>query len=177
MIALLAAVALAAGQPAPRPAAAKPAAPRSALSATQAGDWVVQGKSLSYIFKQRQTVMTGEPVKMTRTDATLTCKKVTLQNDEKDQLQTATCLGDVRFTRSTSVVTCEKATYDQVNSRLTCEGSPVLRDGDRVAEGSLLTYDLVQDVATLKDAIILVPGSSSEDARKALDARRTGGRK
>jgi lipopolysaccharide export system protein LptA len=137
----------------------------------------VDADAYRYRIKERQTEFTGNPVRMTRGDAVLTCKRLMAQNDEAGKIVTASCQGDVRFERGGNTITCEKATFDNPRSRLTCEGNPVLRNGATVAKGTLLTYDLAGDVVTLEPAYITTPGDELETQQKALQARRKEGKK
>jgi lipopolysaccharide export system protein LptA len=75
----------------------------------------------------------------------------------------------VRLVRGTRVVTCETATYEEKTSRVTCAGSPVLRDGENVMRGDELVYDLAADQATLSGArgtIVPKPGQDLVPRRK-----------
>jgi lipopolysaccharide export system protein LptA len=108
-------------------------------------------------------------VKLTREDATLTCRRLVAENDEAGRIRRAVCTGDVRLVRGSRVVTCETATYEEKTSRVTCAGNPVLRDGDNVMRGDELVYDLAADQATLSGArgtIVPKPGQDLVPRRK-----------
>ena len=116
------------------------------LQGADGGDILLSGvSSLHGVIRAHRTEFLGSPVKMERGDATLTCKKLVAQQDDKDVFQTATCEGDVRFVRGDRVVTCEKATYDDPKALLTCEGSPEIHIGKSVFRGSVLVYDVGKD--------------------------------
>lgn len=121
----------------------------------------VDAEEVQVLYKEGKVVFTGKPlVRLTREDATLTCRKLVAENDAAGKIRRATCTGDVRLTRGTRVVTCETATYEEASARVTCTGHPVLRDGDSVLHGEVLAYDLADDRATLSSAKgTIVPGA------------------
>lgn len=133
----------------------------------------VDAEEVHYLFPKRQVIFTGAPVTLTRDDAVLTCKRLVANNDERGQIVTATCTGDVRFTRRERVVTCATATFDNAGSRVTCEGAPVvLREPGTEAEGSRLVYELATDQVSLKDAKVKMSGEALDAQQKQMDARR-----
>jgi lipopolysaccharide export system protein LptA len=148
--------------------AASPALSR--LPAAEGGEIVVSGVSRAQaIIREHKYVFVGEPVKMVRGDATLTCKKLTAQQNDRDVFQWATCEGDVRFVRGDRSITCDKATYDDPAARLTCEGDPVLRSGKTVLSGERLVYDLAHDEATLDDMTGSTPAAGAEEQLQQRD--------
>lgn len=142
------------------------------LPATGGGTVTVSAEKVRYVFPKHRIEYTGNPVRLTRGDAVLTCKRLGAQLDEQDQVQVATCEGDVRFVRGERVVTCEKATYDEAASRLTCEGKPVIRSGALSATGSRLVYDLDRDEVTMDDVQGTVPGDQADQRLQAYQQRR-----
>lgn len=154
--------------------AAPPAAPgASSLAGASRGAPVkVDADEVHYRFARRQVEFKGDPVRLTRDDAVLTCRRLVAQNDEAGAIRTATCDGDVRFVRGERTVTCTTAIFDNAASRVTCEGSPVLRDGGTVARGDRLTYDLASDEVKLERPVVVIPGEQLETPRRALEARR-----
>lgn len=161
-VALLVALALAAPQSAPArpPPAAPPAAsPRSAAKGVPVD---VDAASIEYRYKERRTVMTGDPlVTLTRDDATLVCRRLVAEMDAAGQIARATCEGDVKLTRGDRIITCQTATFDNPNARVTCDGSPELRDGASTVRGERLVYDLDDDRVTLtraKGTVVQQPG-------------------
>jgi lipopolysaccharide export system protein LptA len=172
---LLVALALAAPEGAPaKPApAATPKASASTSSTTPtksaapAGKAVpvdVQAASIEYRYKERRTVMTGDPlVTLTREDATLVCKRLVAEMDAAGQIARATCEGDVKLTRAERVVTCESATFENATGRVTCVGTPELRDGPSVVRGERLVYDLDEDRVTLTRARGTVVQSAGQE--------------
>ncbi len=144
------------------------------LPATGGGTVTISAKTVRYIFPKHQILYTGDPVRLTRGDAVLTCKRLGAQLDDADQVQTATCEGDVRFVRAEKVVTCEKATYDEAASRLTCEGKPVIHSGNLSATGTRLVYDLDRDEVTMDDVQGTVPGQTADERLQTYQQRRKG---
>jgi lipopolysaccharide transport protein LptA len=122
----------------------------------------VDADTILYEYKKRRTVMTGNPlVTLTREDATLVCKRITADMDDAGRIAGALCEGDVKLTRGERVVTCARARFESAAGRVTCEGTPVLRDGESVVEGELLVYDLDDDRITLtraKGKVLQQPG-------------------
>lgn len=142
------------------------------LPATGGGTVTISAEKVRYIFPRHRIEYTGNPVRLTRGDAVLTCKRLGAQLDEADQVQTATCEVDVRFVRADKVVTCEKATYDEAASRLTCEGKPVIHSGGLAATGSRLVYDLERDEVTMDDVQGMLPGDQADQKVQAFQQRR-----
>lgn len=113
----------------------------------------VDAEEVQYLYKEGKVVFTGKPlVRLTREDATLTCRKLVAENDAAGKIRRATCTGDVTLTRGPRTVTCETAVYEEATARVTCTGNPVLRDGESVLRGEVLAYDLADDRATLSSA-------------------------
>lgn len=136
------------GQPGP---ASGPARPSSAARKSVPVD--VHAASIEYRYKERRTVMTGDPlVTLTREDATLVCRRLVAEMDAAGQIARATCEGDVKLTRADRVVTCKTATFENVSGSVTCVGDPELRDGPSVVRGERLVYHLDEDRVTLTRA-------------------------
>ncbi len=143
---------------------------------------VVTGEEVKYSYPRHQVTMTGTPVRLTREDAVLTCRRLVADQDDAGRIVRATCAGDVRLVRGGRVVSCDTATYEDAAARVTCEGSPVvLRDGATEARGERLVYDLSTDEVTLGKAsggapgagvVITAPGDEVDAKRKQLDERR-----
>jgi lipopolysaccharide export system protein LptA len=155
------------------------AGPPEKAAPVRAGEGPVRvaADEVHYAFQKREVVFTGNPVTLTRDDATLTCRRLVAKNDAAGQIARATCVGEVRFTRGARVVTCERATFDNADDRLVCEGNPVLRDGGSEARATRLVYDLRSDEARLEGAPgaptkITVPGDEAERIRREVEARR-----
>lgn len=144
------------------------------LPAAGGGTVTVSADKVRYIFPKHQIEYSGNPVRLTRGDATLTCKRLRAQLDEAEQVQQATCEGDVRFERGERVVTCAKATYEEAASRLTCEGKPVIQSGALSATGSRLVYDLKRDEVTMDDVQGTVPGTQADERVQAYQQRHKG---
>jgi lipopolysaccharide export system protein LptA len=142
------------------------------LPASGGGTVTVAADKVRYVFPKHRVEYTGNPVRLTRGDQVLTCKRLDAQLDEADQVQVAICQGDVRFVRGERVVTCEKATYDEAASRLTCEGKPVVHSGSLSATGSRLVYDLQRDEVTMDDVQGNVPGEQADQKIQAYQQRR-----
>jgi lipopolysaccharide export system protein LptA len=168
VIALLLAAALAAqGTPAspPRPAPAGPPGLRSDKPVR------VDAEEVRFSWKTRQVTVVGKPfVTLVHDDATLTCRKLTGENDQAGQLRVAICEGDVRLERGQRTVTCERATYDRPAGRVVCTGNPVLRDpGGTEARATTLTWDLGADEVRLEGAAqVTVPGGQLDLGKSAL---------
>ena len=100
------------------------------------------------------------------------------KNDDKGEIVSAVCTGDVRFVRGERLVTCATATYENAQARLTCVGSAMLRDGGTEAHGERLTYDLKSDETSLEGAPekpgvkVTVPGEAVEQRRRDYAERR-----
>jgi lipopolysaccharide export system protein LptA len=121
----------------------------------------MDAEEVRFSWKNRQFTVVGKPlVTLFHDDATLTCRKLTGENDQAGQLKVATCTGDVKLVRGPRTVTCERAVYDRVAARVVCTGSPVLRDaGGTEASGTSLTWDLAADEVRLEGAAqVTVPG-------------------
>ena len=156
---MLSPLALAAALAAQQPAAA-PAAPPIQIHAAE----------VEYRYRDRTTVMTGKPlVTLTRAGATLVCRRLVSENDDRGQISRATCQGDVKLTRGERIVTCATAVFEEGAGRVTCQGSPVLRDGQSVMTGEELVYDLDADRVTLTRAqgtLVEEPGKESPLGRR-----------
>jgi lipopolysaccharide export system protein LptA len=122
----------------------------------------IRAAEVEYRYRDKTTVMTGKPlVTLTRADATLVCRRLVTENDDRGQIRRATCEGDVKLTRGERVVTCATAVFEEASGRLTCRGSPALRDGRSVMTGEELVYDLDADRVTLtraKGTLVEEPG-------------------
>lgn len=139
----------------------------------------VDAQEVRYDYPNRLVTLTGTPhVKLTRGDATLTCRKAVAKNDAQNRIESAVCTGDVRFTRGERVITCDEATFDNVKGRVVCVGAPVvLRDRSTEARGARLVYELATDQITLERATIEVPGAELDERQQQLEAQRKGARK
>ena len=143
------------------------------LPATGGGQVTVSAQTVRYILPKHRIEYTGNPVKLTRADSTLLCKRLTAQLDDADrQIQVAVCEGDVRFDRGERTVTCDKATYEEAAARLTCEGNPVIKSGGITARGSLLVYDLDKDEVTMDTVTGDVPAAQAEQLQQKTQQRR-----
>ncbi|WP_242395035.1 LptA/OstA family protein [Anaeromyxobacter oryzisoli] len=169
----------------PRPVAAELAGPVGApagaarVAATNVGAPPVRvdAAKVHYAPRRREVTFTGTPVTMTREDAKLTCARLVAKNDDKGDIVSAVCTGDVRFVRGERAVTCDTATYDNALARLTCVGHAMLRDGRTEAFGDRLTYDLRSDETNLegesgKTVKVTVPGEQVEQRRREYEERR-----
>lgn len=175
ILAVAAALAVLAG---PGPTAPT-ARPRPGVTAQAGAPPVnVDAAQVHYAPRRREVVFTGAPVTMTREDAKLTCARLVAKNDEKGEIVSAVCTGDVRFVRGERVVTCATATYENAQARLTCVGSATLRDGRTEAHGERLTYDLRADETSLEGAPgkpvvnVTIPGEEVEQHRRDYAERR-----
>jgi lipopolysaccharide export system protein LptA len=132
------------------------AAPRPAVPVD------VQADSIEYRYKERRTVMTGDPlVTLTREDARLVCRRLVAEMDDAGRIARATCHDDVKLTRGDRTVTCATATFESAAGRVTCDGSPELRDGPSVVRGERLVYELDEDRILLTRAtgtVVQQPG-------------------
>jgi lipopolysaccharide export system protein LptA len=145
------------------------------LPATGGGQVTISAEKVRYVLPKHRIEYTGNPVKLTRGDSTLLCKRLTAQLDDADrQIQVAVCEGDVRFDRGERTVTCDKATYEEAASRLTCEGDPVIKSGGITARGSLLVYDLDKDEVTMDTVTGAVPAAQAEQWQQKNQQRRKG---
>ena len=159
---MLAALALAAALQAPQPGSG-PAVP--------AGPPIrVQYDEAEYRDREHRTVMTGNPVVLTRGDATLFCRKLTFDNDETGELQKATCEGDVKLTRGERVVTCLSAVYQASAARVVCKGNVEIKDSRSAMTAEELTYDLDENRVTLTRG----KGSLYDEPGKGLPLGRRG---
>jgi lipopolysaccharide export system protein LptA len=142
--------------------AATPAEPLPAPPRGLAGDKPVrvEADEVRFNWNTRKVTVVGKPfVTLTHDDATLSCRKLTGDNDAQGRLARATCEGEVKLTRGQRTVTCERATYDRDGATVVCTGSPLLRDGGTEARGQKLTYDLAADEVRLEGAAhVTVPG-------------------
>jgi lipopolysaccharide export system protein LptA len=161
-----------------------PAAPTASRMSTSGGTLlVIDAEVVRYAFKEREVTFSGDsPVRLTREDAVLTCKSLLTRTDPAGKVETATCLGDVRLVRGERVLTCARAVFEAKADRVTCEGDPVLHESGSEARGHRLVYDLGADEVRLEGkpgepVRILVPGEELESRRKALQERRTEGRR
>jgi lipopolysaccharide export system protein LptA len=173
---LLLAAALTADPAAPPPPAApaKPAA-KGAPTGTPGikSDKPVRmdAEEVRFSWKTRQVTVVGKPwVTVLHDDATLTCRRLTGENDQAGQLRVATCEGDVKLLRGERTVTCDRAVYDRVAATVVCTGNPVLRDpGGTVAKATALTWDLGADEVRLEGAAqVTVPGDQLDKGTSGL---------
>jgi lipopolysaccharide export system protein LptA len=132
----------------------------------------VDAEQVNYEFKSRLVTFTGNPVRLVREDAVLTCRRLQAENDERGQIVRATCRGDVRFVRGERTVTCETARFENAQSLVICEGSPELRDGPTVARGERLVYDLRADAVKLDKPVITMPGDEVDAKAAELERQR-----
>ena len=142
------------------------------LPAAGGGTVTVSADRVKYNFPKRQIDYTGNPVRLTRGDAVLTCKRLSAQLDDAENVKDATCEGEVRFERGDRIVTCEKATYEEAASRLTCEGKPVLKTPSLTATGSLLVYDLERDEVTMDQVRGDVPSEKADARLQGIQSHR-----
>jgi len=132
----------------------------------------VDAEEVRYLYRTRQVIFTGNPLRMTRDGMVLSCRTLVADNDEQGRIAQAVCTGDVRLVRGPRVVTCETATFDAAAERVVCEGDPLLRDGATEARGERLTYDLASDEVTLVKPVISVPEAEVEARRREIESRR-----
>jgi len=155
----------------PKPAA-QPAGTRSGPPGLRADKPVrMDADEVRFSWKTRQVLVVGKPfVTLLHDDATLTCRRLTGENDLAGQLKVATCVGEVRLERGQRTVTCDRATYDRGAGRVVCTGNPVLRDpGGTEARASSLTWDLGADEVRLEGAAqVTVPGGQLDLGKSAL---------
>ena len=131
----------------------------------------MDAEEVRFSWKTRQVVVVGKPfVTLLHDDATLTCRKLTGENDPAGQLRVATCEGEVRLLRGDRTVTCDRAVYDRPAARVVCTGNPVLRDpGGTEARATSLTWDLAADEVRLEGAAqVTVPGGQLDLGKNAL---------
>ena len=137
------------------------------------GPITIDAAELRYVNPKHEVILTGSPVRMTRDDAVLTCRKLVATNDDQGRIARAVCSGDVRLVRGTRIITCDTGTYEDAASRVVCVGSPVvLRDGATEAKGDRLVYDLASDEITLEHPVITAPGAEVEQRQRQLEERR-----
>ena len=149
--------------------AAPPSLARLPLSG--GGTVTVSAKQFRYNIQKRLVEYTGDPVRFTRGDAVLTCKRLGALLDEGGEVTRSTCEGDVRFERGDKLVTCQKALYDAAAARLTCEGEPAFRIGPVTGSGKLLVYDLDKDEVTVDDPRGKVDGDAADKLTQDLQDR------
>lgn len=121
----------------------------------------VDAEEVRFSWKTRQVTVVGKPlVTLVHDDATLSCHRLTGENDPAGKLKVATCTGEVRLVRGQRTVTCDRAVYDRDAARVVCTGNPVMRDaGGTEARGTSLTWDLGADEVRLEGAAqVTVPG-------------------
>jgi len=164
---LLLGVALAATTP-PAPAAPPPAAVIRPLN-TDKQIWMGAGE-VRFNWRTHQVTVIGKPlVTLIHDDATLTCRRLTGENDVAGKLKTAVCEGDVKLVRAARVVTCDRATYDRPAGRVVCTGHPLMKDpGGTEATAAKVTYDLTNDEVWMEDAQITVPGAELDAGLPSL---------
>jgi lipopolysaccharide export system protein LptA len=132
----------------------------------------VDAAELRYVNPKRQVILTGAPVRMTRDDAVLTCRKLVLTSDEAGRIARAVCSGDVQLVRGTRTITCDTATYEDVAAQVTCVGNPVLRDGATQATGERLVYELSKDEIVLEKPVLTAPAEEVERRQRDLERQR-----
>ncbi len=115
------------------------------------GEVTVSARQFKYLISKQQLEYTGDPVRFTRGDSHLACKRLVASLEKNGEVREATCEGDVRFDRADKVVTCARAIYQAAAQRLTCEGRPSIRSGALTATGKLLVYDLEKDEVTMDE--------------------------
>jgi hypothetical protein len=134
----------------------------------------VRAEEVEYDYKGHRAVGTGKPlVSLIRDDATLVCKKLVAELDDQGAVKKAVCRGDVKLTRGARVVTCDLGTWDEEKDLVTCEGNPVLRDGESVFECERVEYDLVLDKAKMvkaKGVVVPRPGEELPGGKKKKGA-------
>jgi lipopolysaccharide export system protein LptA len=160
------------GQPASSQPEPKPAAGQAGPPGLRPDKPVrMDAEEVRFSWKTRQVVVVGKPfVTLLHDDATLTCRKLTGENDQAGQLKVATCEGDVKLLRGERTATCDRATYDRPAGRVVCTGNPVLRDpGGTEARATSLTWDLGADEVRLEGAAqVTVPGGQLDLGKAAL---------
>ncbi len=125
----------------------------------------VDAERVQVLYKQHRVVFLGRPVRLTREDAVLTCRKLVADNDAQGRIRRAVCTGEVRLTRGQRVATCDTAVFDAGTSTVVCTGRPELRDGKSVMRGEELVYDLAEDKVVLSQAKgTVVPRPDQEPA-------------
>lgn len=158
--------------PAPAPGPAAPEAKRPGPPGLRPDKPVrMDADEVRFSWKTRVVTVVGKPfVTLVHDDATLTCRKLTGENDDAGKLKVATCEGEVKLSRGQRTVTCDRATYDRAAGRVVCSGSPLLRDpGGTEARASTLTWDLGADEVKLEgDVQVNVPGGQLDLGAGAL---------
>jgi hypothetical protein len=167
------------GATAPRAAAtARPttgpdaaAGPAAAPEATKVHvDGIDEGH---YVPRRHEATFTGHPVVLTREDAKLRCNRLVALFDDRNEISTATCTGDVRFVRGERTVTCKVAVFDNGAGKVTCDGEPVvITEPGSEAQGSRLVYDLATDEVTLFDAKASISGGTIDERQKQYEQRK-----
>jgi lipopolysaccharide export system protein LptA len=142
------------------------------LPAAGGGELTVSARQFRYNFQKRQLEYEGEPVRVTRGDSVLTCKRLSAQLDEAGQVTRGVCQGDVRFVRADKVVLCEKATYEAAAARLTCEGKPTIQSGTISATGALLVYDLDKDEVTMTESVGKMPSAQVDQLQATQEKKK-----
>jgi lipopolysaccharide export system protein LptA len=144
--------------------AAALAAPHSlaSLPAAGGGTITVSAKEFRYNVPKKLLEYTGDPVRFTRGDSVLTCKRLSALLDEGGEVSRGTCEGDVRFVRGDKVVTCEKAIYEAALARLTCHGNPTFKLGAVSGRGELLVYDLDKDEVVVDKPVGEIPSAEAD---------------
>jgi lipopolysaccharide export system protein LptA len=128
-----------------------------------------------YLPRERRAIMTGNPlVTMIRGDATLVCRRLVAERDEKGRTRKATCEGDVKLTQGGRVVTCAVAVFEDPPARVVCRGNPTLRDGESVVRGEELVYELDADRYTLRGEL---EGKFVQEPGKELPFQVPGGKR
>jgi lipopolysaccharide transport protein LptA len=153
--------------PAPPAGAVAPTGPAPATPLASDRPVEVQAAEVHFSMKTRQVQMVGRPlVTLVHDDATLTCRRLTGENDPAGKLRVAICEGEVRLTRRDRLVTCDRATYDRDAARVVCTGNPMVRQADGTeARGTTLTYDLKADEVRLEGtAQLTVPAAKVDQA-------------
>jgi len=144
----------------------------ASLPVAGGGQVTVSAKQFKYNFQRQRLEYTGDPVRFTRGDSRLACKRLVASLEKGGEVREATCEGDVRFERGDKVVTCEKAIYQAAAQRLTCEGKPAIKTPELSATGSLLVYDLASDEVTMDAPAGSVPASVVDPKVKQYQEKR-----
>lgn len=118
----------------------------------------IDAEEVRYSYKERTVTFVGRPtVRMTREDATLTCREVVADNDDAGRIARAICSGDVKLVRGPRTVTCGTAVYVEASGQVTCRGASgqpvILVDGPSTVAGQELVYDLDRDLVTLRGQV------------------------
>jgi hypothetical protein len=134
------------------------------LPAAGGGTVSIQAQRFVYSIPKKLIEYTGDPVRFTRGDSVLTCKRLDAQLDERGDVTRATCETDVRFERGDKILTCQKATYEAGTSKLTCEGSPAFQIGAVTGVGKLVVYDLAEDKVSVDEPAGKMPSAEADQA-------------